>query len=182
MNNRITGKILHGAALLAVLAGCNVASQEKSGQNEPLETRSVQDVDAETRQISSQILDVMAIKGVLSKSGPGVSVCEGSERGKIFLVRHPWSLTGTSDAELMKAMTRLKGDLPKHGWKVVEYGQNSSRGKSLELTADHVAKKFAVKVEFWKRSSGGDTNEPMLLVNVVSSCYQVPDGEKVDRF
>ncbi|MDX2920925.1 MULTISPECIES: hypothetical protein [Streptomyces] len=159
-----------------------MTDQADSSTPKPVGTRSVDDVDAETKQISSQILDVMAIKGAMSKSGPGVSTCEGAERGKLFLMRHPWSLTGTSDAELMKAMTRLKEDLPKHGWKIVGYGPNSSKAKSLELTADHAAKKFAVKVEFWERNSGGDTNEPTLLVNVVSACYQVPDGEKVDRF
>ncbi|MER7743772.1 hypothetical protein ABT013_00715 [Streptomyces bacillaris] len=148
----------------------------------PVGTRSVDDVDAETKQISSRILDVIAVKGVMSKSGPGVSTCDGVGRGKMFLMRHPWSLTGASDAELMKAMNRLKADLPKHGWKIIGYGPNSSRAKSLELTADHIEKKFAVKVEFLEKNSGGDSNEPTLLVNVVSACYQVPEGEKVDRY
>ncbi|MFC8725064.1 hypothetical protein [Streptomyces bacillaris] len=148
----------------------------------PVGTRSVDEVDAETKQISSQILDIIAVKGVTSKSGPGVSTCDGAERGKLFLMRHPWSLTGASDAELAKAMTRLKEDLPKHGWKIVGYGPNSSKAKSLELTADHIEKKFAVKVELWEKNSGGDSNEPTLLVNVVSACYQVPEGEKIDRY
>ncbi|MFB6905359.1 hypothetical protein ACFCWB_13970 [Streptomyces bacillaris] len=148
----------------------------------PVGTRSVDDVDAETKQISSQILDIIAVKGVMSKSGPGVSACDGGERGKMFLMRHPWSLTGSSDAELQEAMSRLKKDLPKHGWKIVDYGPNSSKAKSLELTADHVEKKFAVKVEFWEKNSGGDSNEPTLLVNVVSACYQVPEGEKIDQY
>ncbi|MFU0438599.1 MULTISPECIES: hypothetical protein [Streptomyces] len=148
----------------------------------PVGTRSVDEVDAETKQISSQILDIIAVKGVTSKSGPGVSTCDGAERGKLFLMRHPWSLTGASDAELAKAMNRLKEDLPKHGWKIVGYGPNSSKAKSLELTADHIEKKFAVKVELWEKNSGGDSNEPTLLVNVVSACYQVPEGEKIDRY
>ncbi|WP_260988182.1 hypothetical protein [Streptomyces sp. CFMR 7] len=148
----------------------------------PVGTRSVDEVDAETKQISSQILDIIAVKGVTSKSGPGVSTCDGAERGKLFLMRHPWSLTGASDAELAKAMTRLKEDLPKHGWKIVGYGPNSSKAKSLELTADHIEKKFAVKVELWEKNSGGDSNEPTLLVNVVSACYRVPEGEKIDRY
>ncbi|NUV80673.1 hypothetical protein G6W52_12240 [Streptomyces sp. CAI-155] len=145
-------------------------------------TRSVDEVDAETKQISSQILDIIAVKGVTSKSGPGVSTCDGAERGKLFLMRHPWSLTGASDAELAKAMNRLKEDLPKHGWKIVGYGPNSSKAKSLELTADHIEKKFAVKVELWEKNSGGDSNEPTLLVNVVSACYQVPEGQRVDGY
>ncbi|MFC9143623.1 hypothetical protein ACFWGE_14715 [Streptomyces bacillaris] len=148
----------------------------------PVGTRSVDEVDAETKRISSQILDIIAVKGVTSKSGPGVSTCDGAERGKLFLMRHPWSLTGASDAELAKAMNRLKEDLPKHGWKIVGYGPNSSKAKSLELTADHIEKKFAVKVELWEKNSGGDSNEPTLLVNVVSACYQVPEGEKIDRY
>ncbi|WP_031093198.1 MULTISPECIES: hypothetical protein [unclassified Streptomyces] len=51
-----------------------------------------------------------------------------------------------------------------------------------ELTADHTEKKFAVNVEFWEKDSGGDTNAPTLVVNVVSACYQVPEGEEVDRY
>ncbi|MEU2295024.1 hypothetical protein ACFY9H_00065 [Streptomyces bacillaris] len=148
----------------------------------PVGTRSVDEVDAETKRISSQILDIIAVKGVTSKSGPGVSTCDGAERGKLFLMRHPWSLTGASDAELAKAMNRLKEDLPKHGWKIVGYGPNSSKAKSLELTADHIEKKFAVKVELWEKNSGGDSNEPTLLVNVVSACYQVPEGQRVDGY
>ncbi|MFF0507193.1 hypothetical protein ACFYUH_26820 [Streptomyces fimicarius] len=159
-----------------------MTDQAESGASKPVGTRSIDDVDAETKEISSQILDVIAVKGKMSKSGPGVSTCEGAERGKLFLMRHPWSLTGSSDAELMRAMTRLKEDLPKHGWKIVKYGRNSSKAKSLELTADHAEKKFAVNVELWEKDSGGDTNDPTLLVNVVSACYQVPDGEEVDRY
>ncbi|MBM7436903.1 hypothetical protein [Streptomyces sp. HB132] len=156
--------------------------QTESSTPKPVGTRSVDDVDAETKAISSQILDVIALKGDTSKSGPGVSTCEGAERGKLFLMRHPWSLTGPSDAELMKAMTRLKENLPKHGWKITEFDRNSSKAKSLELTADHTEKKFAVNVEFWEKDSGGDTNAPTLVVNVVSACYQVPEGEEVDRY
>lgn len=168
--------------MLAMLTGCGIADQAGPGVSKPVGTRSVDDVDVEMKQMSSQILDIMAVKDPMSKSGPGVSTCEGAERGKLFLMRHPWSLTGTSDAELMKAMTRLKEDLPKHGWKITEYGPNSSKAKSLELSADHAEKKFAVNVEFWEKNSGGDTNEPTLLINVVSACYQAPDGKKVDRF
>lgn len=148
----------------------------------PVGTRSIDDVDAETKKISSQVLDIIAVKGEASESGPGVTTCEGEERGKLFIMRHPWSLTGSSDDELMQAMTRLKEELPKKGWKIINYGRNNSRAKSLELTADHNEKQFAVNVEFWEKNSGGDTNPPTLVVNVVSACYQVPDGERVDRY
>lgn len=76
-------------------------------------------------------------------------------------------------------MDRLRDELPKKGWKIKNYGQNNSRDKSLELTADDDKRKFAVNVEF--AESDGDKNPALLLVNVVSACYEVPEGQKVDR-
>ncbi|AXK36705.1 hypothetical protein DVA86_33245 [Streptomyces armeniacus] len=95
---------------------------------------------------------------------------------------HPWSITGPSEAELGKAMERLRDELPKKGWKIKHYGRNNSRAKSLELTADDDKRKFGVNVEFWEKNSGGDKNRALLLVNVVSACYEVPEGQKVDTY
>ncbi|MFE2596403.1 hypothetical protein ACFXCZ_07830 [Streptomyces sp. NPDC059396] len=97
-------------------------------------------------------------------------------------VRHPWSLTAATDAELAQAMTRLKEGLPEQGWKITQYGRNNSPAKSLELTADHTGKKFGVNVEFWEKGTSGNDNPPSLVVTVVSGCFQVPEGEKVKHY
>ncbi|MEW1723199.1 hypothetical protein [Streptomyces sp. NPDC093109] len=137
------------------------------------------DVKSAAEKTSSQILDIIAVKGRVSEPGPGVTTCEGAAPGQLFTVYHPWSITGSSEEELGKAMFRLKDELPGAGWRIVQYGPNSSRDRTLELTADHAAKKFGLNVEFWKQGEGDD-GKPRLVVNVVSACYEAPDGEDVD--
>ncbi len=74
-------------------------------------------------------------------------------------------------------MERLKGELPKRGWKVVEYGPNTSKNKSIELTADNDKREAQRQDRSFRE--GWDAS---LNLMVVSGCYQVPDGEKADRF
>ncbi|MFB7271233.1 hypothetical protein [Streptomyces sp. NPDC056244] len=172
--------LLTAAALTALaLTGC---SMTESDEPKIEGTRSVDAVDAEAKRISSQVLDIIAVKGEVSEPGPGVGTCAGLDRDKYFTVRHPWSLTAATDAELAQAMTRLKEGLPEQGWKITQYGRNNSPAKSLELTADHTGKKFGVNVEFWEKGTSGNDNPPSLVVTVVSGCFQVPEGEKVKHY
>lgn len=153
--------------------------------NEPrtsqeVKTRSVEEVKADTKDVSSEVLNLIAVRGEVSEPGPGVAVCEGRDRDKFFRMIHPWTLTAPTGNELERAMERLKEELPKRGWKIVEYGRNSSRAKTLELTADHTGKEFSVNVEFWAES--GEKRKPMLVVNVVSACYSTRGGERVREY
>ncbi|MBR7672159.1 hypothetical protein [Streptomyces daliensis] len=156
-------------------------SSEDPKESEPVAARSVEDADEETKEVSSRILDIIDLKGKVSEPGPGVNSCEGRDTEKFYKMIHPWSLTGAENGELRQAMTRLREKLPKEGWKIVAYGRNSSRAKSLELTADNHEKKFGVNVELWeeKESSG---KKPKLVVSVISACYQTPKGEKVEPY
>ena len=70
-------------------------------------------------------------------------------------------------------LTRCDGQ----GWKVVAYGPDTSRNKNLSLTADNDGKKYSVKIAHFAKDA-----TPNLNLMVVSGCYQVPDGETVDRF
>ncbi|WP_405750096.1 hypothetical protein OHA19_11050 [Streptomyces sp. NBC_00012] len=74
-------------------------------------------------------------------------------------------------------MKRLKTELPKHGWRVVDYGPDTSKNKNINLTADNDKKKYSVKVVQMAKN-----DPPKLSLMVVSGCYQVPDGEKIQRF
>ena len=67
------------------------------------------------------------------------------------------------------------------GWEIVQYGPNKSRAKTLELTADHAKERFSVNVEFWEKRNDGDS-DPKLIVNVISACYEVPEGENADQY
>ncbi|WP_349362128.1 hypothetical protein [Streptomyces sp. H27-C3] len=57
------------------------------------------------------------------------------------------------------------------------YGIDNSQNKNLNLTADNDEKKYSVKIVRQVKS-----DPPSLSLMVVSGCYQVPEGEKVDRF
>ncbi|MER8046783.1 hypothetical protein [Streptomyces sp. NPDC094032] len=145
--------------------------------------RDQDEVNAETKKVSSELFDLIAVQGTASKAGAGVRSCEGLDREKFYTMFHPWSLSAKTDDELAQAMERLRTELPKRGWKIVKYGPDDSPAKSLELTADNDERKFGVHVSFWKaRTVLGKPKPPMLMIDVISGCYQVPDGQKVEHY
>ncbi|MGW0537498.1 hypothetical protein [Streptomyces sp. NPDC003032] len=141
-------------------------------------TRSIDDARSETKRVSSDILDIIGLQGKVSEPGPGVTRC-GEERDheKFFRMRHPWSFTPESDKGLDDVMKRLREELPKNGWKVVEYERDTSPNRNLNLTADNDKRKFSVRVTHYAKD-----NPPKLTVRVISGCYQVPEGERVDQY
>ncbi|MGW7519566.1 hypothetical protein ACWGJ2_28640 [Streptomyces sp. NPDC054796] len=158
-----------------------MSDPEPSEDSKPATVRSIEKADAETKRVSSQVLDIIDVEGKVSEPGPRVTSCSDKNAEKFFKMLHPWSLTGTSNEELRQAMTRLRENLPKKGWKIVGYGRNNSKDKSLELTADNHEKRFGLNVELWEEAEGSG-EKPKLIVNVVSGCYRVPEGETVDRY
>ncbi|MER5768003.1 hypothetical protein [Streptomyces sp. NPDC001985] len=141
-------------------------------------TKSIDDATRATEEISSEIMDLIGLKGKATEPGPRVSECgDGKDREKYYQMYHPWSLTPASGSELNGVMERLKEELPKHGWKIVQYEQDNSANKNLRLTADNDDRKFSLRIVHLAKNK-----RPQLSVGVVSGCYQVPDGERVDRF
>ncbi|MER5851479.1 hypothetical protein ABT126_31795 [Streptomyces sp. NPDC002012] len=140
-------------------------------------TSTSEEAAAEAKKVSSEIYDLIGIKGKASNTGAGVTDCTGKDREKYFQIFHPWSFTPASADQLGGVMERLKEELPKHGWKVVDYGPDNSKQKNVNLTADNDEKKYSVKIVHFAKD-----NPPSLSLMVVSGCYQVPDGEKVERF
>ncbi|WP_405796906.1 hypothetical protein [Streptomyces sp. NBC_01506] len=140
-------------------------------------TSNTEDAADKAEQVSSELYDLIGIKGKASETGPGVSECGDKDPEKYFTIFHPWSFTPASADQLDGVMERLRTELPKHGWEVVDFGPDTSQNKNLNLTADNDEKKYSVKiVQMTKR------DPPKLSLTVVSGCYQVPDGEKVYRF
>ncbi|MGW4033404.1 hypothetical protein ACWEFL_29600 [Streptomyces sp. NPDC004838] len=141
-------------------------------------TRTLDDATQETKKVSSDLLDLIGVKGKVSQPGPRVTECgDGKDREKYYQMYHPWSLRPASSGQLANVMERLKTELPKHGWKIVEYGRDSSLNKNLSLTADNDERRFSVSIDYLAKDK-----PQRLSVTVVSGCYQVPEGQRVDRY
>ncbi|WP_262386987.1 hypothetical protein [Streptomyces sp. TRM49041] len=128
-------------------------------------------------KVSSQIYDLIDVKGKASDSSPGITDCAGKDREKHFRVFHSWSFYPTSPSQLNEAMERLKGELPKSGWKIVEYGPDTSKNRNLSLTADNDEKKTSLNI-----SQRAKNDPPKLSLMLVSGCYEIPAGQEIERF
>ncbi|MFG2990416.1 hypothetical protein ACGFZK_14180 [Streptomyces sp. NPDC048257] len=140
-------------------------------------TSTSRDAADAVEKVSSGLYDLIGVKGKASETRSGVTECEGRDPEKYFQVFHPWSFYPASADQLDEAMERLKTELPKHGWKIVRYENDTSQSKNLNLTADNTEKKYSVSVVQMKKN-----DPPKLSLTVVSGCYEVPEGKEVDRF
>lgn len=161
---------------LTILTGCGM-TEDKSDGVPSAGTSTTRDAADAMKKISSGIHDLIGVKGKTSENLPGVTGCSGKGKKTYFRICHPWSLTPASASDLGEAMARLERELPQHGWKIVGYGPNSSKNRSLTLAADNDRKKVGVKIIAMSRS-----DPPMLSLDLVSGCHQVPDGEEVDPY
>ncbi|MFI7387461.1 hypothetical protein [Streptomyces sp. NPDC049813] len=146
------------------------------------ETMTVDKARDKAGEVSSQILDLIGIKdGKVTEPGPRISPCK-EDTEHLFSASHPWSVYGVSEDELTAGFQRLRKSLPGHGWKIVAYGPNKSKAKTLELTADSTKHRFSVNAELWvSNPATGKEPEPKILVHVVSACYRAPKGTKLDQ-
>lgn len=177
VKTRLGAQVLTLSIALTTLTGCSMTDAKESDDLPSAGTSTSLSAADETEKVSSGIYDLIGIKGKGSDSGPGVSECGGKDPNKYFQIFHPWSFYPASPDQLEGVMERLKEELPKHGWKVVEYGPDTSKNKNINLTADNDEKKHSVNITYYAK------RKPQKLgLTVVSGCYQVPDGEKVDRF
>ncbi|MFI1070554.1 hypothetical protein [Streptomyces puniciscabiei] len=158
---------------LITLTGCSVNSDETP----IVGTSTSLDAADATEKVSSGIYELIGVKGKASNSQSGVLECSGKDPDKYFKIFHPWSFYPASPGDLEKAMKNLKTELQKHGWKIVEYGPNNSKAKDISLTADNDEKKVGVNIVQMLKN-----DPPKLSLTVVSGCYKVPDGQKVQHF
>ncbi|MFF2526876.1 hypothetical protein [Streptomyces liangshanensis] len=161
---------------LATLTGCAMTDND-SNKIPSAGTSTSSDASDAMERVSSGLYDLIGVKGKASDSRPGVMDCAGKDTKTYFRMFHPWSFYPTSASDLDKAMEQLKNELPKHGWEIIEYGPDTSKEKNVKLAADNDEKKASVRI-----SQRPKNNPPKLSLTVVSGCYQVPDGEEVERF
>ncbi|WP_443294575.1 hypothetical protein [Streptomyces sp. GDS52] len=130
-----------------------------------------------TERVSSGIYDLIGVKGRASESYSTVMGCSGKDTGKYFQILHPWSFYPASASDLDVAMERLKEELPKRGWKIVDYGPDTSKNKNIRMTADNDEKKVSTRIIKMSKN-----DPPKLSLDVVSGCYKIPDGQEIERF
>ncbi|MGW8570392.1 hypothetical protein [Streptomyces niveus] len=162
-------------SMAATLTGCS----GMSGSDEAPEIREVDVARTDAVTYAEQIREIIGLPGKLSDAGPKVTPCGEKDFEKYYSLGHFWSLYDVPVADMEKAMVRLKGELPAHGWKIDHYGPDSSRAKSLELTAVTTKKKYSLSITLLDRRGRGD-DPSMISVALGSACLQVPEGSKVD--
>ncbi|WTO35461.1 hypothetical protein OG399_14260 [Streptomyces achromogenes] len=162
---------------LVTLTGCSMTSSTDSGDVPSAGTSTSRDAAAEVQKASSRLYDLIGVKGRASEGSPGVQDCGDKDRETYFRIFHKWSFYPASADDLDVAMRNLREGLPKQGWKIVEYGPDSSANKNLTLIADNDGQKAGVHITQMKKR-----NPPKLSLMLVSGCYQVPDGQQVEHF
>jgi len=147
-----------------------------NGQSEepgkPPTVKSVEDARTEASEVSSSILDATGIRGQVTEPGPGVSSCDDSERDRLYLMRHPWSIYGVPRETLDEGMDRLRRELPKQGWEILEDGEADNPNRTPIILFENRDLEYAAHV-----SIEGGQDEPLLHVSLVSACFRTPVGE-----
>jgi hypothetical protein len=161
---------------LITLTGCSMTDDE-SKAIPSAGTSTSRDASKAVERVSSGIYELIGVKGKASDSRPGVMDCGDKDTKTYFRIFHPWSFYPASSSDLDVAMERLKTELPKHGWKIVGYEPDTSKNKNLTLTADNDEQKAGVNVV-----QRAKNDPPKLSLTVVSGCYEVPEGQEVERF
>ncbi|NML53229.1 hypothetical protein HHL19_30720 [Streptomyces sp. R302] len=171
MKTKVGASALLASLALTTLTGCGMTDDKTPSAGVSTTDQAI----STTKSVSSELYDLIGLKGTTTKAGVGLDGCPGKDPEKYFSTFHVWTLTPATPAELDGVMERLKEQLPGRGWKVVGFEPDNSRNKNLRLTADHDARKHSVEITYWAKNE-----PPKLNVHVISGCYQVPEGEKVE--
>ncbi|MFF4405824.1 hypothetical protein ACFY2W_32615 [Streptomyces sp. NPDC001262] len=134
---------------------------------------------SKTKDASSQLLEMIGVKGKVTEPGPGISRCDNdSDRNDLYLVRHPWSVYDVSNDDLQRGMENLRVALPEKGWKILKDGVANSKDQDPEIYAENKELHYAAHFTWMRNNSSG---QPMINVSVVSSCFRAPAGTDLSR-
>jgi hypothetical protein len=173
-------------ALALLVTGCSQDMNDNdvttSGDGARPTTLAVDRARTQANHLSSQVLDLIGIKeGKVAGGGAGVSLCD-EDPEHLYRMRHPWSVHQVSEDRLKEGFQRLRKTLPGHGWKIVEYGPDSSKAKVLELTADSTSGPFSLNaVLVVSTPTHPDETDPKIEVTVVSGCFRAPEGTDLSK-
>lgn len=126
------------------------------------------------QRTSSQVLDMIGLKGKVTDGPPLPLPCEGYEpEGKVERVDHPWSIYDLPYEELEQAYTRMRTTLPAKGWKVTQDGPDETAAKTPTLRADAPDGDYAVELQLMEnRKHPTAKTKALIAVTVVSRCFQ----------
>jgi hypothetical protein len=151
----------------------NGQNGESDKPSEPSTVKSVDDARSQSRGIASRILDTTGIRGNVTDPGPGVSACsEDPEMERLYLMRHPWSIYGLPRETLDEGMNRLRRELPKQGWRILEDGELDNPDRSPRILFQNTDLEYAANVTI-----EGGQGDPLLHFSMVSGCFSTPEGE-----
>lgn len=154
----------------ALMAGCSQVSEES------LKVRATDEVKGITRKTSSEILDLIDLKGKVTEPGPYDTLCSGHSGGNVYRAVHPWSVYDVPVDDMQKSMDRLRRDLPGHGWKIAKDGPDGSPSKAPQIVANHEGGEFSVDMRLHDERKYG--NKPSLIeVTVESACFKTKKSD-----
>ncbi|MEV5876059.1 hypothetical protein AB0L75_17845 [Streptomyces sp. NPDC052101] len=176
MKIRLSACVLALPLTLTTITGCGMTEKD-SDATPSAGTSTSRDASDAMEKLSSGIYNMIGVKGKASDSRPFVTECSGKDTKTYFRIFHWWSFYPASAKDLDVAMERLKAELSKHGWKIISYGPDTSKNRNINLTADNDQQKAGVNIVQMAKN-----DPPKLSLHVVSGCYKVPDGQKVESF
>lgn len=155
-----------------IIATCALAMACSNGKEATVKTQDGDTVKAGVERTSSRILEILDVRGKVTETGATTSRCSDYDSDEeVYRARHPWSIYKAPFADMQKGMARLRVELPKDGWKIVQDGVDGSKAKSPQIVAESRGGEFAVDVRLHRASKVG--NAPDLLeVTVESACYR----------
>ncbi|MGW6098045.1 hypothetical protein ACWFRK_27640 [Streptomyces sp. NPDC055157] len=155
-----------------IIATCALAMACSNGKEAAVKTQDGDTVKAGVERTSSRILEILDVRGKVTETGAMTSRCSDYDSDEeVYRARHPWSIYKAPFVDMQKGMDRLRVELPKEGWKIVQDGVDASKAKSPQIVAESKGGEFAVDVRLHKASKVG--NAPDLLeVTVESACYR----------
>ncbi|MFF0432998.1 hypothetical protein ACFYU9_12330 [Streptomyces sp. NPDC004327] len=144
-----------------------------SGSEAKVEVRDSATVQADTEKASSRVLEMLGLKGKATEAGAQIAPCSGyAEDERVYRAHHPWSVYGVPFADMQKAMDRLRGELPRNGWRITKDGVDGSIAKSPQIVAESSGREFAVDVRLQKASPNESNPRDFIEVTTESACFK----------
>ncbi|MCZ1009180.1 hypothetical protein [Streptomyces lydicus] len=136
-----------------------------------LKAREIEKVMDGTEKTSREIRDLIGLKAKVTDPGSYDTPCSGHPGGNVHRAVHPWSVYDAPVDDMRMAMDRLRGDLPKHSWKIVKDGHDGSPSKAPQIVANHEGGEFSVDIRLHDERKYGN-RPPLIEVTVESACFR----------